>query len=67
MLIRIRRHLNKDERKTESVVILQHTLKVESFSGRRFRGDKLITPTGINEMHALGDYAKEMYDLHQNI
>ena len=26
-----------------------------------------ITPTGINEMHALGDYAKEMYDLHQNI
>ena len=26
-----------------------------------------ITPTGINEMHALGDYAKEMYDLYQNI
>ena len=26
-----------------------------------------VTPTGINEMQALGNYAKEMYDLHQNI
>ena len=26
-----------------------------------------VTPMGINEINALGDYAKEMYDLHQNI
>ena len=26
-----------------------------------------VAPTGINEIHALGDYAKEMYNLHQHI
>lgn len=40
---------------------------------RKREEDKLVcrlgclTPTGINELQALGDYAREMYDIHQNI
>ena len=40
---------------------------------RKREEDKLVchlgslVPTGINELQALGDYAREMYDIHQNI
>ena len=64
---------NKDHdfEKDLEICILQQGFK--SLEERRQTEDKFacrlgtLAPTGINESRALGDYVKEMYDLHQSM
>jgi hypothetical protein len=67
----IQSHPNHDFDQDIEVSILKIGFK--NSDERRRAEDKMVcslgclVPTGINEQQALGDYAKEMYDIHQNI
>ena len=65
-------HENEDHDFDRDVEISVIKMGFKNLDERKRAEDKAacilgcITPTGINEMHALGDYAKKMYDLYQN-
>ena len=67
----IQSHPNPDFDQDIEISILKIGFK--NSDERRRAEDKMVcclgclTPDGINEQQALGDYAKEMYDVHQII